>query len=491
MTRLLSSHTLSDLRPDVKTFQYDLGKLTSGIVHIGIGAFHRAHQAVFTDDLLALDPRWKITAVSLRSPDIRNKLQPQDYLYSVLERSSHEDRVRVVGAIDRVIVAPECPQDVIEALASPNTKVVTITITEKGYCRDSSGEHLDINNAAIQHDLAHPQKPQTFAGFIVEACRKRKQSGEKLTIISCDNLPSNGRIMRNIVQEYAQLVDSGLGRWIESNVNFCNSMVDRIVPASTQLDIDESANALGLEDGCIVITEPFRQWVIEDNFAAEKPAWNKVGALFTADVEPFENMKLRLLNGAHSALAYVGFLAGYDYIHQAIGDEDCLKLIKSLHQDLLITLDDVPDIDLTEYSNTIIQRFSNNKVPYKTTQVASDGSQKLPQRLVKPLLIILSRQNRVSHPIAFVIASWCRYLKAVKESGEAYTVADPMAQQLVAKASHKLDNYPEHVADILSFSGICNSELLDHQAFVNKVAKYFEMIEKKGIKVALASFGAG
>ena len=485
MANLLSSRTLSDVKAYVKTFNYDIDNLTSGIVHIGIGAFHRAHQAVFTDDLLALDPSWKITAVSLRSPDIQRQMQPQNYLYSVVERSNNADNIRVIGAIDRVIVAPECPQDVIEALASPHTKVVTITITEKGYCRDFSGQHLDIKNEGIKHDLLNPNSPQTFVGFFIEAFRKRQQLGEKLTIISCDNLPSNGRITRNVVLEYARLVDSELAKWIESNINFCSSMVDRIVPARTQLDIDQSVNVLGLEDRCIIVTEPFKQWVIEDNFAAEKPAWNLVGALFAKDIEPFEDMKLRLLNGAHSALAYVGFMLGYEYIHQAVCDDECLKLIKLLHKDLLTSLEDVPDIDLIEYSETIIQRFSNEGVPYKTSQVASDGSQKLPQRLIKPLSIILSDQGHVSNSIAFVIASWCQYLKGVKENGESYTIVDPIAEKLVDRANRKFTNYSEYVTDILSFSGVCNSELLARQDFINRVSRYCEMIDKRGIKAEL------
>ena len=487
MADLLSSRTLSDVKPYIKTFNYDIDKLTTGIVHIGIGAFHRAHQAVFTDDLLALDPSWKITAVSLRSADIQRQMQPQDYLYSVVERLNNVENARVIGAIDRVIVAPEYPQDVIQALASPHTKVVTITITEKGYCRDFSGQHLDIKNEGIKHDLLNPQSPQTFVGFFIEAFRKRQQLGEKLTVISCDNLPSNGKITRNIVMEYAEIVDSGLAKWIDSNINFCSSMVDRIVPARTQLDIDRSVNVLGMEDRCIIVTEPFKQWVIEDNFAAEKPAWNQVGALFAKDIEPFEDMKLRLLNGAHSALAYVGFLMGYEYIHQAIRDDGCLKLIKLLHKDLQTTLEDVPDIDFKEYSKTIIQRFSNEGVPYKTSQVASDGSQKLPQRLIKPLSIILSRQGYVSNSIAFVIASWCYYLKGVKEDGEAYTITDPMGEKLVDRANRKFKNYSEFIADILSFSGVCNSELLARQDFINKVSRYCEMIDKRGIKAEITS----
>ena len=491
MANLLSSRTLSDVKDYVKTFNYDIDNLTSGIVHIGIGAFHRAHQAVFTDDLLALDPSWKITAVSLRSPDIQRQMQPQDYLYSVVERSNNVDNARVIGAIDRVIIAPEYPQDVIEALASPLTKVVTITITEKGYCRDFSGQHLDIKNEGIKHDLLNPNSPQTFVGFFIEAFRKRQQLGEKLTIISCDNLPSNGRITRNVVLEYARLVDSELAKWIESNINFCSSMVDRIVPAITQLDIDRSVNVLGVEDRCIIVTEPFKQWVIEDNFAAEKPAWNLVGALFAKDIEPFEDMKLRLLNGAHSALAYVGFMLGYEYIHQAVCDDECLKLIKLLHRDLLTSLEDVPEIDLIEYSETIIQRFSNEGVPYKTSQVASDGSQKLPQRLIKPLSIILSHQGRVSNSIAFVIASWCQYLKGVKENGEAYNIVDPIAAKLVDRANRKFTNYSEYVTDILSFSGVCNSELLARQDFINRVSRYCEMIDKRGIKVELTCLTTG
>ncbi|WP_076542287.1 mannitol dehydrogenase family protein [Shewanella sp. UCD-KL21] len=485
MDELLSNHTLNSVKSGITKPSYDYKSSTVGIVHIGIGAFHRAHQAVFTDDLLNQSDRWKITAVSLRSANIRNAMAPQDNLYSVVERcSSQQDKLRIIGAISDVLVAPEEPHKVINVLAQSKTKVVTLTVTEKGYCRDKTGENLDFTNPAIVHDLANLSQPCSLVGFIVAACKVRMLNDDKLTIISCDNLPANGRVTQKVVLQFAQRVDIKVAQWIQENVSFCNSMVDRIVPATTQQDIDFVSQTLGVVDHSTVITEPFKQWVIEDNFINDRPEWDSVGVLFVDDVEAYEDMKLRLLNGIHSTLAYIGFLKGYEYIHQAIEDEYCLQFVKALQTELLATLDDVPGIDLASYADTILVRFANARVPYKTTQVACDGSQKLSQRLVKPLDTLL-KNGKQSRLISFVLASWCCFLEGRDSEGNHFNVVDPLAKELTQLATQHADDECKQVHSILRDSGICSAAILENELFITSVEKHLTAIHTLGIEQAL------
>ena len=488
MTELLSLNTYPHLGDKVSPLQYELKNATPGIVHLGIGAFHRAHQAVYTDDLLAKgDTQWKITAVSLRSASIRNVMKPQDNLYTVVERSNGKDNTRLIGAIDNVLVAQENPQGVIDILADASTKVVTLTVTEKGYCRDKSGQHLDVNNEIIINDLNNLNVPKSVPGFIFAACKIRQKTGEKLTIVSCDNLPANGAVTRAIVMEFAQKADENVAQWIASNVSFCNSMVDRIVPATTADDIAQVTQLLGVQDNSVVITEPFKQWVIEDNFVNERPSWHKVGALFVDDVAVFEDMKLRLLNGAHSTLAYIGFLMGYEYIHQAVYDKHCLAFVKALHNQLLSTLSAVEGIDLPAYADTILARFSNEDVPYKTTQVACDGSEKLPQRLLKPAET-LADDGINSQPIAFVIASWCRFLEGVDHLNRPFNIVDPLADLLTTKANEYKNHEEKQVVEILSELGASSEKLLLNKDFVEQIVVYLTNIHQVGMEKALKMF---
>ncbi|CAM3965759.1 MULTISPECIES: mannitol dehydrogenase family protein [Pseudoalteromonas] len=487
MTNLLSKQTLDTLSEAVKKPAYAYQTAEVGIVHIGIGAFHRAHQAVFTDDLLALDPHWKITAVSLRSPAIRDSMAPQDNLYTVVERGAQEDKFRIVGAIDQVLVAPEEPQRVIDEIANSKTKVVTLTVTEKGYCRDKSGKNLDFTNPVIVHDIADLSTPKSLPGFIVAACKLRMRTNEKLTIISCDNLSANGQVTERVIQQFAQHVAPDVAAWITKNVSFCNSMVDRIVPATTEKDIDSVSQILGVVDKSTVVTEPFKQWVIEDNFANDKPAWDKVGALFVADVHAYEHMKLRLLNGIHSTLAYIGFLKGYEYIHQAVADEDCLLFVKALQAQLVSTLDDVPGIDLSAYADTILARFANERVPYKTSQVACDGSQKLAQRLVKPCEII-RKSGAISEYITFVLAAWCRFLEGTDSAGSAFSITDPLGDALNNLAVRHCNNELKQVESILRESGICTTQQLADSDFLTAIATHLKEIHQVGVTQALSAF---
>ncbi len=486
-SELLSRKTISNLTPNQVDFIKPLNQVKKGIVHIGIGAFHRAHQAVFTQDLMNdVGGDWGIVAVSLRSPTVRDKMAPQDFLYTVLECSETTEKVSLISAISDVIVAPDSPQRVIDELADPATKIVTLTVTEKGYCRDKSGLHLDFSNPIIINDLESLDNPKSLVGFLVAACKKRMESNAQLTVISCDNLPANGELTKRVVLEFADKIAPEVARWINTNVSFCNSMVDRIVPATTAEDVEFITKKIGMRDESVVITEPFKQWVIEDNFVSDKPAWDKVGAIFVQDVDMYERMKLRLLNGIHSSLAYVGFLMGYEYIHEAVNDPSCLSLAQNLQQELIKTLGDVPGINLNDYAATIITRFTNSKVPYKTSQVACDGSQKLPQRLIKPLEELNNKHNIVSSNICFVVAAWCRFLEGRDSKGQQFTINDPLAGSLCKIANSKL-NERECVISLLTESKVASDELLANNDVIDEVIKHLQNIHRLGISSVLAA----
>ena len=288
-----------------------------GIVHLGVGAFFRAHVALYIQEAItATGGDWGVIGVSLRSPQQRDLLAPQDFLYTAIERDAGVARATIVNILREILVAPEGPAAVLERMARPSTRIVTLTVTEKGYCHDPANFLLNWEHPDIKHDLANPRAPRSAVGFIVEALRLRKENSvAPFTAITCDNLPKNGKLLEGLVCSYAERLDLELARWIASRAAFPSCMVDRIVPATTEKDIDDAARLTGLADAAPVTHEPYRQWVIEDRFVDNsRPAWERCGVEFVANVEPYENMKLRLLNASHSALAYLGYLSGYETI---------------------------------------------------------------------------------------------------------------------------------------------------------------------------------
>ncbi|TIS60839.1 MAG: mannitol dehydrogenase family protein, partial [Mesorhizobium sp.] len=319
MNSRLSNATIAKLPGAIAIPRYDRGAVTPGIVHLGVGAFHRAHQAAYVDACLADgQPDWGIVGVSLRSPDTRDALAPQDGLYTLAVRDSAGEQLEVVGSILSLLVAPEDPGAVLAALTDPRIRIVTLTITEKAYLRAADGT-LDDAHPDIVHDLANPGSPRTAHGFLTEALARRRAAGiPPFTVLCCDNLPANGATLHRLLIEFAELRDAHggtgdrpLAGYVADDVAFPSSMVDRIVPATTDADRARIGGELGFEDAWPVMTEPFRQWVIEDRFPAGRPAWEKFGVTMVEDVGPFEDMKLRLLNGAHSGIAYLGLLSGH------------------------------------------------------------------------------------------------------------------------------------------------------------------------------------
>ena len=409
----------------------DPAALPVGIVHLGIGAFHRAHQAVFTEDAVAAaGGDWGICGVTQRGPGVVDQLAPQDGLYSVTARDGATRSLRVIGAVRELRWVAADADAVLDRIAAPATSIVTLTITEKGYRHDPATGRLRREDPEIAADLADGGT-RTVVGQLVAACeRRRRTSGAPLTIVSCDNLPGNGRILAGLVRDFAGSGD--LAAWIEDHVRFPSTMVDRIVPATTAEDRAEVATALGLVDEGAVVTEPFAQWAIEDAFAGPRPAWERAGAILTADVEPYEQIKLRLLNGSHSALAYLGALAGYELISDALRPFE--PVLRALMADDAAPTLTVPDgIDLSAYADEVLARFANRAVRYLTLQVASDGSQKLPQRL---LGTALDRRRAGAEPqlAALGVAAWMRVVSARRtDAGDELPVDDPLADTIATR----------------------------------------------------------
>ena len=397
---------------------YDRSAQKAGIVHFGIGAFHRAHQAVYTDDAMNAGARdWGIIGVSLRSPAVAAQLNPQDGLYSVTERSENGDKSRVIGAVQKVLVAADEPDAVIAALACEDTHIVSFTITEKGYCRAPDGS-LDFTQAGEKSAYA----------YLAAALRQRRAAKlGGLTLLSCDNLAGNGAQLAVLMRAYLEGCAPDLVHWFEDQCSCPSTMIDRIVPATTDSDRVSIAAILGGVDQAAVVTEPFTQWVIEDHFASKRPCWDVGGAQFTKDVAPFETAKLRMLNGAHSALAYIGLQKGLEYVHQAIADPHILALVHTLMRDEAAnSLQPAAGQNLASYADALIARFANPALNHRLMQIAMDGSQKIPQRWLETLAFH-QQQGQQCPAILQAVAAWIIHIR-----GTTHSVDDPMRDTFTA-----------------------------------------------------------
>lgn len=416
----LSAASLGKLDGGVTAFGYDRAAQKVGIVHLGIGAFHRAHQAWYTDLAMAAgDRNWTITGVSLRSPGVAEQMNPQDCLYTITERSEAGWNSRLVGAVREVLVARDHRDAVIARMADPACHIVSLTVTEKGYCRAADGNL----------DFALANSGSLYA-LIAEALRRRHDAGlPGLTLLSCDNLADNGQQLARLMGEYLDRQDPVLLSWFEQNCACLSTMVDRIVPATTDADRGELAARIGLEDQGAVLTEPFSQWVIEDRFAGPRPRWELVGAELVGDVRPYETAKLRMLNGAHSFLAYVGLAHGHTYVHQAVADPELGPLAEALmRREAAPTIMVGAGQDLEAYATALLERFANPALNHRLIQIAMDGSQKLPQRWLDTLAANQAL-GRECPAIRMGIAGWIRHLR-----GANGPVDDPRAAELAAAA---------------------------------------------------------
>jgi fructuronate reductase len=489
MTRRLHTTTLADLPSSVAVPRYDRAGLDIGIVHMGLGAFHRAHQAVYTDDALnrAVGP-WGICGISLHSPGTRDALAPQNWLYSVTERAGDGERQRIVGALREVLVAPEDPAAVLDRLTRPSVRIVTITVTEKGYCHKPATGALDEAHAGIRHDLDRPHEPRTLPGFLVEALDRRRGAGvAPFTVLSCDNLPSNGKVVAGILRDLADLRDPALARWIEDQVACPSTMIDRIVPATTDADRDAVAMALGLVDASPVVTEPFSQWVFEDRFPSGRPAWELEGAEPVADVAPYEEMKLRLLNASHSCIAYLGYLAGCETVADTIADPDFARFVRALmDEEVTPTLQLPPGADVENYKAALVARFANTTLRHRTWQIAMDGSQKLPQRL---LATIRDRRaaGRPFERLALGVAAWMRYATGTDEQGRPIDVRDPLSARFAAIAAEAGRAPAALVPAFLALREVFDPALAADAVFAAAVTNWLGRLYDKGARACVAA----
>ncbi|WP_249339948.1 mannitol dehydrogenase family protein [Sphingopyxis sp. L1A2A] len=400
---------------------YDRSAQAVGIVHIGIGAFHRAHQAVYTDDAMTAGDRdWGIIGVSLRSGDVAAQLNPQDGLYTVSTRSAAGTDLRLIGAVRRVLVAADDPQAVIDAIAAPTTHIVSFTVTEKGYLRGPGGTL----------DLVAAKAPSSLYRFVGAGLAARRAAGlTGLTLLSCDNLAGNGAVLNALMDQYLAAAHPDLVDWFDTECRCPSTMIDRIVPATTDADRAAIETKFGVRDEGAVVTERFSQWVIEDDFAGQRPRWEAVGAQLVADVAPYETAKLRMLNGAHSALAYIGLGRGHDYVHQAIADPDIRPVIERLMLDEAApTIAAAAGQDLSAYADALLDRFANPALDHRLIQIAMDGSQKIPQRWLETLVWHQARGARCPS-LEAAVAAWIAFLRS------GVVIDDPLADKLRAAAA--------------------------------------------------------
>ncbi|MET6677690.1 mannitol dehydrogenase family protein [Citrobacter amalonaticus] len=471
---------------------YDRNRLIPRIVHLGFGAFHRAHQGVYTDILAAEhNSDWGYCEVNLIGGEQQiADLKQQDNLYTVAEMSADAWTARVVGVVRKALHAQvDGLESVLAAMCEPQVAIVSLTITEKGYCHSPATGQLMLDHPMIAADLQNPHQPKSAPGVVVEALVRRKAAGlAAFTVMSCDNMPENGHVMRNVVTAYARAVDAELAAWIEQHVTFPSTMVDRIVPAVTADTLDKIENLTGVRDPAGVACEPFRQWVIEDNFVAGRPQWEKAGAELVSDVIPFEEMKLRMLNGSHSFLAYLGYLAGYQHINDCMGDENYRVAARALMLNEQAPTLKVQGVDLTRYADLLIERYSNPALRHRTWQIAMDGSQKLPQRMLDSVRWHLAHNSRFDL-LALGVAGWMRYVGGVDEQGNAIEVNDPLLP-VIQQAVQNSAEGESRVEALLAIEAIFGNELPQVALFTQAVKEAYQTLLAEGAKATVAKYAA-
>jgi mannitol-1-phosphate/altronate dehydrogenase len=433
----LNRINLARLRPPVRLPGFDPVRVTAGIVHLGLGGFHRAHMARYTHNLMERRPEmlgWGIIGAGLMRFDqrMRDSLQPQDNLYTLVERSAADETVAVIASLAKVIFAGESSVALLDAIDKPEIRIVSLTVTEHGYCLNRSTKQLDPDHVLIREDLAHPERPSSAIGIIVEAYRRRWQSGAPpFTALSCDNIQHNGGVLREAVLALAALRDTKLADWISGNACFPSTMVDRITPMTADKDVTDLAERYGIIDRWPVFAETFTQWVIEDRFPAGRPAWEDVGAQFVEDVAPYEFMKLRLLNASHLAVAGLGRLTGYVTIDEAMADPLIARYMTALmDRETGPTLPGVPGIDLPRYKATLVARFANPAIKDTVERVNTDAPLNI---LVDPIRDRLRTGEKLDL-LALALAAWLRRVRGEDERGLPIEVRHPLAEQLRAKA---------------------------------------------------------
>lgn len=465
---------------------YDRAHVRSGIVHFGVGGFHRAHQAMYLDQLMnqgkALD--WGISGVGLLPQDRRmhEVMTAQDCLYTLVVK--HPDgslQPRVVGSIVQYLFAPDDPEAVLELMAGPGTRIVSLTITEGGYLVHPVTGDFDADDPTIQNDLRARSTPSTAFGFITEALSRRRERGAPpFTVVSCDNISGNGEVAHKMISEFARLKDPELADWLEREVSFPNSMVDRITPVTTEADRALLAEQFGVEDAWPVVCEPFTQWALEDSFRNGRPPFEDVGVQMVKDVEPYELMKLRLLNASHQALGYLGHLAGYRYTHEVCQDPLFTKfLLGYMDHEATPTLAPVPGVDLEQYKHQLIERFANPAIRDTLARVCAEGSDRLPKWLLPVIREQLATGGEIGRS-ALVVASWARYAEGQDEQGQPIEVVDRLREQLIARARRQREEPLVFISDRDLFG-----DLIDNERFVLAYRSALDSLHSRGARATL------
>lgn len=457
-----------------------------GIVHLGPGAFFRAFNAIYTQEAMAAaGGDWAVRAVSLRSPGIRDHLAPQGWAYTATALAPDGPERKIITSLADILVAPEGPGSVLDAMSDPGVRVVSLTVTEKGYCHNPATGRLRLDDPDILHDIAEPHTPCSAPGYLVAALERRRAAGSRpFTVLSCDNLPSNGALVRQVVLDFAAQRDPSLADWIAAEARFPATMVDRITPATTEEDIANLAEAEGYLDLGCVQHEPFRQWVIEEDFVdGARPAWDLAGAQLVMDVAAHETMKLRCLNGTHSALAYLGYLAGHETVADAVSDPVFAGLCRHLwKREIVPTVPPPEGEDLAAYCDALLARYRNPAIRHRTWQIAMDGSQKLPQRILGTIADNAAA-GRPSPGLALVVAAWMRYVGGVDETGAQIDVRDPLADRLRTAWDSKVTG-SDKVRALLAIQDVFSPDLVATPGFAEAVTDACEALLRDGARAA-------
>jgi mannitol 2-dehydrogenase len=484
----LNARTLKSLSERLPAPAYDRSLVTPGVVHLGVGGFHRAHQAMYHDRLMneahSLD--WGICGVGVLPADrlMRDVLNAQHGLYTLVRKDSDGTwEPRVIGSIVEYLFAPDDPQAVIEKMAAPSTRIVSLTITEGGYnISDVTGE-FDAANPDVVRDLEPDAVPRTAFGLVTEALRRRRSRGlAPFTVMSCDNLQGNGRLSQRVFTTFARLRDPDLGDWVEREVRFPNSMVDRITPVTTDADRAEVRERFGIDDLWPVVSEPYTQWVLQDAFTAGRPAYEQAGVQVVDHVEPYELMKLRLLNGSHQAMCYFAYLAGYRLVHEAAQDPLFQAfLLDYMDQEATPTLPRVPGVDLDGYKHTLIERFSNPQVRDTVARLCAESSDRIPKWLLPVIRHQLAANGEIRRSAA-VVASWARYTEGVDEQGQPIEVVDRLAGRLIRDARRQREDPGAFIANRDVFG-----DLADDERFVAAYLSALASLHQSGARATLES----
>lgn len=451
------------------------------IIHFGPGAFFRSFVASLIDDVNQKGvEHWGIIAVSLHSEDTFNKLVGQDLVFNALSMSDTKKRAQKISSVSDFLVAKKDGQSVLDALSDEQIEIVSLTITEKGYYYNSDKKELDFNNQNIIDDLENLENPKTAVGFLVAGLKDRYLSGKApFTVLSCDNLPNNGAVVKKITLDFAQKIDPPFAKWISKEVCFPSSMVDRITPATKDQDIINFAEEYGVYDPVLVVHEEFFQWVIEDKFSMGKPKFESAGIQIVSNVELYEKMKLRCLNGTHSALAYLGYLAGCNTIAECVSEGGMVNYIQYLwEKEIIPTLETPEGENLTDYCSELLERYQNPTIEHRTWQIAMDGSQKFPQRILETVSDLI-KHKRNFQGLALAIAAWIKYVTGIDLNGETIDVRDPLAKDfaMIAKKSKTSEQY---VASILDLSKVFPANLRGSSAFRKEIQKSYNFLEQYG-----------